>query len=343
MEYIDRDILNLVWATDENYVFLTGVSMTSVLMNNKDIEIIQIWILSDCLCEESKQLLRECASEYGRETFFIDVNEKLKELIEIGVGAWGPKGSYSAYSRLFLECFLREYDVKRAIYCDCDLIINGSLRTIMDWDLQDKTIGLCMDYNRVEIRRILNLPKSAKYFNTGFMLIDLQRWRDRKCTERIVEHMKSVRASYPFVDQDLINCVLHEEIAILPIEYNVNPRVMVYNYGQLCTAYGMNPENYYGKKEYDRVHKGEPIVYHCSDPAAGRPWEEGNRHIYSDVWNKYFEKSMWSAIYKKKTYIPNLSSKWQNILSKILPKCIYVYMLQYGAKTGMKKLIKMFE
>ena len=47
----------------------------------------------------------------------------------------GVNGSYSTYSRLFLADLLNQYDVSKVIYCDCDLIIDGSLQEIWDFPL----------------------------------------------------------------------------------------------------------------------------------------------------------------------------------------------------------------
>ena len=40
---MEANTLDLVWATDDNYVFLTGVSMSSAFENNKDFEQIRVW------------------------------------------------------------------------------------------------------------------------------------------------------------------------------------------------------------------------------------------------------------------------------------------------------------
>ncbi len=335
--------LDLVWAADENYVFLAGVSMTSVFENNADIEELRVWFLADNISKQSRERLEACAEKYHREIHIIDVDKELKEIADTGAGRWGEKQSYCAYARLYLQKLLQPYNVERAIYCDCDLIIDGSLEEILLWDLQGKAIGLVKDYNRVEIRTLLELPMDAAYYNTGFMLIDLATWEAKRCTERIIEHMRTVQAMYPFVDQDLINCVLHNEISTLPMRYNVNPRVMLYTYKNLCTAYGMNEKNYYSKIEYNEVRKNKPVVYHCSDPAAGRPWENGNHHIYSPIWNEYFQKSLWDGVYIKRSYTANRNSMIQQILSKIVPQCIYVRILRHGARKSMIRIVNVFQ
>ena len=69
-----QDILDLVWASDENYVFLAGVSMTSAFENNTDYERIRVWFLADGLSQNSYKSLENCAKNYGREIYFLEVD-----------------------------------------------------------------------------------------------------------------------------------------------------------------------------------------------------------------------------------------------------------------------------
>lgn len=334
-----QDELNLVWATDDNYAFLAGVSLTSVLINNQNYEKINVWILDDNISLEEKERLQRCAAYYNRNINFINTEKYLNRIKELNARSWGKAKSYSAYSRLFIADILQKYGVKRAIYIDCDIVFDGPICEIADWNLNNKPLAMAIDYNRVEIRELLNMKPEEPYYNSGLVVIDIGKWKECQCTERILEHMIYNGVNYPFVDQDLINCVLKEDITSLPLRYNVNPRVMQYSYKYLCKIYGMNEKNYYSKSEYDEVQKEKPIGYHCSDPAAGRPWENNSNHIYTEIWNLYFEKSIWYNTYTKKVYQKNKLVMIQQFLQKIFPKRLYTLVLSFAAKRSMKKLV----
>ena len=334
--------MDLVWATDENYVFITGVSMVSALENNKTFKKIRIWILEDNISEESKKRLAECADQYGGEICFLNVEGYLSIIKESGARKWG-KESFVAYARLFISDMMREYNVDRVIYCDSDLIIDGSLEEIWNIDLgKGKMIGMVKEYNRIEIRDLLDLPRNTSYYQSGLLLIDIDKWRKGKGTERILRHMKDICAIYPFVDQDLLNCVFHQEICALPIQYNVNPRAMQYTYKELIYMYGLDSSSYYTEAEFNNgLRNGcKPIVYHCSDPCAGRPWEIGNHHIFTSKWDYYYECSIWSKWYRKVEYHPNNLSVIQYWLQLHLPKWIYIRMHKYFARKAMQKIVK---
>ena len=50
---------NIVYSTDENYCRHVAVSITSLLMNNKELKDINIYIVEDSLSQESKRKLEK--------------------------------------------------------------------------------------------------------------------------------------------------------------------------------------------------------------------------------------------------------------------------------------------
>ena len=140
-----NDRLDVVWAADENYAFLAGVSMVSLFENNKSFEQIAVWILDDHISDKSRKWLAECVQKYGRDIQFLDMEEYILKIKRMGAAKWGIHGSYSAYSRMFLADLMQQYGVSKVIYCDCDLIVDGSLREIWDFGQICPRWGLCSD------------------------------------------------------------------------------------------------------------------------------------------------------------------------------------------------------
>ncbi len=328
----DPKKLDFVYATDENYVFLTMVSMTSLFENNQLFDEIHIWILGDSISELSQKRLADLASDYNRRITILDVS-KYSELIQsTGARKWGD--SYAAYARLFVAEILEEYGVHKIIYGDCDLIIDGSLYDIWDSLMDNKPIGLCKEYNRVEIRDLLGLSRDSNYFQSGFLIMDLDKWKEKKCLQRILNHMENVRAVYPFVDQDLISAVLNEDIYVLPIEYNVNPLAVELEYDELCYVFGLNDRNYYSKTEFEEsIRNGNnPIVYHCSQPNEGRPWMTGNRNAFSEIWNHYYSISSVKEWYEKKPFEQNYITILEGLMKRMLPRRMYLYFYKNASR-----------
>jgi len=86
------------------------------------------------------------------------------------------RGSLSQYASLFVSSDLST-DLKRVLYLDCDIIINQSIKELWDFDLQGKTIGTLMDAFSKYYRANIDLHENDVIFNSGVMLIALQKWR----------------------------------------------------------------------------------------------------------------------------------------------------------------------
>ena len=47
--------------------------------------------------------------------------------------------------------------------------------------------------------------KTKKYFNAGFLLINLTKWKKQKIKQNLLTHLKNPNINFEFWDQDLFN------------------------------------------------------------------------------------------------------------------------------------------
>ena len=103
----------VVYATDENYVKLTAVSMYSLLMHNSGIDVA---IFTDHISSQSASLLTGIAKRFNSIIKLIDANQELGELQSQNIPGYT---SYSVYSRYIAAKKLsKEYD--RFLQVDSD-------------------------------------------------------------------------------------------------------------------------------------------------------------------------------------------------------------------------------
>jgi lipopolysaccharide biosynthesis glycosyltransferase len=329
--------MNIIYATDDNFVPFAGVSIFSLLYNNKNSKEINIYILDNNISEINKQLLRKTVESFGRSIDFFNVDKYMSKIKETGAREWS--GSLSAYARLFIGEFFNETTTDRVLYLDCDTIVNGDITELFTLDMSGYACGAVCDYISSGIRLIDGLKLSDKYYNSGVMLIDINNWNSNHCQDRIINHMNNVQASYPYVDQDIINAVLHDDIYTLPIQYNVFPYYNYYGFDETCYIYDLNEENHYTKREYGAHLKDkEPVIIHYTKTFLGRPWEEGNNDELAVYWDKYYNLSLWKDIYKKEIFVSNPIAKSQYWFSRHLNKKLYLNISRLFARRYMKKL-----
>ena len=71
--------MDILYSSSDSYAFLTGISILSLLENNKGCEAIHIYIMDNHIAEENKIKLASIAERYGRELSFVPMPD-MKEL-----------------------------------------------------------------------------------------------------------------------------------------------------------------------------------------------------------------------------------------------------------------------
>ena len=132
--------MNVMYASDDNYSWLMGISMISLFENNKESKEINVYLFGDNIVEENKQKLHVIAEQYNRSLKIIDVNDlKLPEKL------YTSRYPKSAYSRLFAYDLLPN-EVKKIIYLDCDIIVMGNLQDLYERDTSGFAFMAVQDY-----------------------------------------------------------------------------------------------------------------------------------------------------------------------------------------------------
>ena len=239
--------MKVAYACDDNYAALTAVSAVSLLKHNPGAEI----ILVGCrLKPESIEVIRSRVEKFNGSFRYVDVSHKIDELQSRGISSYV---SYAVYSRIFIGELLPDISEK-VLYLDCDTLIVDSIAEMFDMDLLGNPIALAPDAIHPAYKRVISLPNNKPYYNTGVALIDLDQWRKRRCTERLIEEIKSPHGLNPLGDQDIIVRVLNDEITELDRRWNFLSQYILYR------------------------RKEKPAIYHFSGNTMGRPWFTSSHH-----------------------------------------------------------------
>ena len=269
----------VVYATDENYVKLTAVSIYSLLFHNPNA---QIAILADGISATSQNLLLDVADKFNTHLRIIDIKQELHDIKSIGAGSYV---SFSAYSRLFIPRLLGK-DADRAIYIDGDTIIAGDLQPLTGLDLQGKPFAIGYDCLHNSYKKLIDIPPSAPYFNSGVLVMDLQEWRNRQCSERIFDYMKNVRHDFMFGDQDYFALVLADDATILPPQYNFLTHFQMFKTrNDVLRATGIPASAWYTEEQYAAARKN-PVIHHFLGHTLGRPWYKESLNPLRSLYHK---------------------------------------------------------
>ena len=312
--------MNILYQSDDNYAVYMGVSICSLLENNKAADNIHIYIIDDGISEDNKIKIKNMTEEYKRQVSFISGESVLqdKEITDVFSYVGMRKNSHS-YLKMFFAKLLPDV-TGRLIYIDCDTAVDGDISGLEHIDMCDKTIGMVMDSLVVESKKSVGLNKEDRYYNSGVILIDIDKWRERDCSKRIMEHIKNVR-TYGTVDQDVLNIELKDEIVTLPIKYNLQPVHLVYSY-KLYAKVFKHCEEYYTKSEIEEA-VDSPAIIHYLRYIGESPWNADNVHPGTVYFDKYLALSPWSD-YAKNRANRGMLFQIEKVLYKMLPQSIFI-------------------
>jgi len=171
-------------------------------------------------------------------------------------------------------------DESKAIYMDADMVVTKDLSLL--WETQLRTpVGAVLDAHIVWMAspsmwrpwKEEGLEPLTPYLNTGLILMNLDRWRAEKLTERTLAYLENY--DLPCADQDALNLVLRGDFDQLHPRYNSMP----YHHLKML--------RYLDTVESDSV-IGEaitdPAVIHYHRSFFGKPWTFGCTHPGVDLW-----------------------------------------------------------
>ena len=292
--------------TTENYVPFAACLMTSIIHNTNKIVGGQdkpycFYVLSDSLCATTQEkLLRlqfKLSAIYPCEIFIHlckDTKFSAKQLPALN-------GNYVAYYRLFFEKFFPQ-TAQKVLYLDIDMCVLGDLREIFTMDLGDEICGVVLDFYSANRRLmpkcptfpILNLSQS--YFNSGLLLIDLEKWRMQNIESQIAQSLDS----YYFKehDQSILNFILQDKVKILPLQWNL----LVYHYANSkARDEGKKYNVSYTRKELQCALENPKILHYYLDY---KPWRDDK--IYVDTKGEFLGKYWWDIAQKTPVFAEEL-------------------------------------
>ena len=246
-------MIPLAIAFTHNYFVPAATTLRSVLDACPDGQFRVVCLLTEEIPVRMQEKLQRMAG--GRMAFeYIPLRGRLQGLYI------DPRYTEAASLRLLLPELLPELD--RILYLDCDIIVRQDLaRLWRETDLGDNYMGVVFEAaieGQAERFRALGCDP-ARYFNSGFLLMNLAQMRAEKVSERLLEACRVPYLEFP--DQDALNQVCQGRVLPLsPLQDSIRTFFI--------PKYRPDFERQYGAGLWDRVQREATIHY-----TGGKPWE----------------------------------------------------------------------
>lgn len=271
-----NDTLHIAFCVSDNFVQYICVTIKSILVNNKNLNI-HIHVLCDGFSKDSKKRLYSLFKNKDLNTILTLHEVDDSSLKGLEVKSW----TIYAWYRLLLPEILP--NVSRVLYLDADTLVVGDLSPLINWNLREKSIGGIIDIFYRENPERLGLPIYPTYLCSGILLINLEYWRKYRVKDKIINwaHTNSSVLKYP--DQDSINAICQSSSFRLPIKYGVTTPLLLKNHFY---------ESYSTELQEAFI---SPVIVHYSCVWNGVPWHGSSTHYYIKYWRKYNQKLRYRA------------------------------------------------
>lgn len=298
----------VVYATDQNYLFYTCVSITSLAENAAENTFYKVYILVSMELLDKESIIKKLNGRYSNiqiNTILIDTKDFDNVFIN------NEHISKAAFYRLSICDSINE---NKCIYLDSDTIVMEDLQELWHLDIDNFYLAGCRDIwiewlteKECEERRIAtNIPSMEDYVNSGILIFNIKKMRKDNINEFFLKHIK---LRYPYEDQDILNVCCYKNIYKLSTKWN-NFTAGI-GYDEELRAAGVKDA------VLNAFRSSQGITHYITKEA--RPWE-GRLFWKNWYWWQMAEK--WSDLteYKKLyTYIRNKEKQnsWIEYMIKI--------------------------
>ncbi len=310
-------------AADDAFAMPMATTIASAVENLGPGRKLTVWLLDGGISAEHRRQIETRWESQGLTSHWI--HPQAERLAGLPVS---DHINLLTYFRLLLPAVLPE-GVAKVIYLDSDLLVLRDLGELWDRPLEDR---LCLaapdvacpsidasqnvpNYRRcaeymAAVRPVpnfarLGIPRTAKYFNGGVMVIDLRRWREADLASRFLRCLHDNRYHVKYWDQYALNVVLAGCWGELDMRWNQGAHIYRYPSWQ---------ESPFQQAQYEQI-RSDPYIVHFSSTV--KPWHAGSTHPYRERFLQYVDQTAWSG------WRPQPSARdWRRDLANLIQQSI---------------------
>ncbi|MBU1372305.1 MAG: glycosyltransferase family 8 protein [Bacteroidetes bacterium] len=295
---IKEDTIHIACASDDNYALLLAALIKSIIYNHHTDENIVFYIFSDGISKINQEKVNLLIVNSPEVEFkWLEFTEVIPKSTQFPIdnSTFPPAASL----RLFAPHVLND-EVKKLIYLDVDMIVENDVSELWKTDLKGYTIGAVTDacktvdceWAGIPNYKELGIPSKAKYFNSGLLVINVDKWKSEKVQQRVFDVMKVNTKHLFFPDQYGLNVVFSEKwIELDPLwnwfAHNYHPEPKIIHFTQIKPIF----------KSYKSEEKFKKIFFKYLEltPWKGTPLRSNNKrllHKFILRFKKYFKQRL---------------------------------------------------
>lgn len=265
--------LHICFGLDQNFLFGCGISITSILINNKQSNFV-FHLFIDNVTDEQTLKFQQLAESYQTSIEIHIINsERLQSFPTT------KNWSIATYFRFIIGDYFINRE-ERILYMDADIMCKGDISELFTLDLTDHVAAVVpeRDASWWE-RRAKSLDCEALnngYFNAGLLLLNTALWAQEHVSAKalgILSDSQMVK-KLSYLDQDILNVILAGKVLFIDGKFN--------------TQFSLNYEL---KDDVVNPINDKTVFIHYIGPT--KPWHEWANYPSAQAFLQAKEKSPW--------------------------------------------------
>lgn len=270
------NFIHIAMALNNNYTYPIMVSITSILLNKKNITFINFHLLIDnYVTKKNIKKISSLKKINGQSKFFFhNVKNNFTNFI-----IKRKRLTVATFYRSILGEIIENVD--KIIYLDGDTLTFGDLTEMYKLDMTD------LYFRGIrEIKHPSRYTNESRYICAGVMLINLGLIRKNRVFEKFRNYYYFYANKRLYInDQDIINGLFTDKIGFLPPKYGI-----FYIKNHTLNKYKKMKPPVYNISELILANK-EPIIRHLWGKLPRKPWLFEGYDEIKTIWNYYANKT----------------------------------------------------
>lgn len=182
---------------------------------------------------ESKAALADVVARFpGASVRYIDVEPAIAPYADLIMNRAGSRWNVFTWTPIFTPLLLADATGNVAHF-DIDMLFNDDVSKILDLDLGDDLIAAVAEYGKgdpVITEAVWGAgilpPEAERYFNTGTLVFNVEKCREEKTWERILDWYREHYDIADRIEQDAWNALFWRRTRLLPLRWNFHDRLV---------------------------------------------------------------------------------------------------------------------
>lgn len=217
--------ITVVCVCDNHYAILLAALIKSVESNHQTSEKLNFYVVEDGVSEKNKQRITSSVNPEMITINWLAMADCLPKDAKLPVDR--SNLPLNIYARLFIPYFIPK-TIKKVIFLDVDMIMLEDISRLWNTDLEGNIVGAVQDqfiqivsrWGGVANYEELGIPADNKYFNSGLMVMDIEKWEAADITNRVIKCVSDYKEHAFFPDQYGLNAILASSWKVLDPLWN---------------------------------------------------------------------------------------------------------------------------